>query len=144
MGRSVSTPRNASHVVYAHRVYREDDDDGFLEQQDFDDAIEDLRAEIRAKDKSFRNISQWSGEDHGLLVNDAYTIGVSEYCGLVAVWAVPKTWHEDEEGDTSIVNDILEHNLEAWLIEAAGYFGEVLRKVGTFSNGEAVFERRAA
>lgn len=161
MGRSVSRPSNACITVYAHCENEHDEDGNFdadLTQMNWDDAVLNMQCELIAKDKSFSKCDQWLGygnsEDHALLENDSFYVGVSEYCGLVAVWAVPKE-REEDECDEPLIAGIAKvrrerretrylKRLEKWLVEGAGYFGETLRHVGTFSNGEAVYERRAA
>lgn len=145
MGRSVSRPSNACVVVYAYLDRTDDagDYDAYLSQMNFDDAVENLRCDLIAKGKSFSKCDKWNGEDHAILESSAFYIGVSEYFGLVAVWAVPRERDDDEEREP-LIEGIRAANLEPWLVDAAGYFGETLRHVATFSNGEAVFERRAA
>lgn len=144
MGRSVSTPSNACVVVYAWLDCEEDDDDSFLAQSNFDDAILNMQCDLIAKDKTFSVCKHWIGrEDCAYLESEQFYVGISEYCGLVAVWAVPKEREDDDEREP-LIDGIRAANLQPWLVEVAGYFGETLCHVGTFSNGEAVFERRAA
>lgn len=153
MGRSVSTPSNACVVVHAWLPHEEDED---LSRMDWEDAIANLRADLHAKDKSFSECDRWNGrEDHAILANQRYFVGVSEYCGLVAVWAIERDDYEEEDFEEPLVEEIAKvlrerekasymKHLTKWIEDGAGYFGETLTKVGTFSNGEAVFKRRAA
>ena len=62
-------------------------------------------------------------------------VGVSEYCGLVAFWIVAK----DDTGHEALS--------ERWVAQVADRFTSTfstLNRLGTFSNGEGVFERIAA
>ena len=76
-------------------------------------------------------------EDLAIAENGHAYFGVSEYCGCAAVWIVAKT---DYYGD--------EHPLaEAWVKRVAAKFDANFgdyRKIGTFSNGEAVYEQKKA
>jgi len=124
MGRSVSTPRNATAVAYSHVDFDDDIDD------DFDWVVDNFQYEVRRVFPSARSCSEWLGrEDHAVMENGHAYFGISEYCGLVAYWMVPKD-------DRPLA--------EAWCHKAAAKFeasfGD-LRKLGTFSNGEAVFAR---
>jgi hypothetical protein len=97
----------------------------------YDDLVEYVRSYFESKYPSLERISEWlDREDRAILENRLVYIGVSEYCGLVSVWVVPKEDYPD---------------LTAKFIKTiTPYFEKVgeLRKVGTFSNGEAVFEKK--
>jgi len=139
-------------VVHAHIEHEEDE---MLSRMNWEDAVANLRADLKAKDKSFSECDKWDGrEDHAILANSRYYVGVSEYCGLVAVWAVKRDDYEEEGYGEPLIDAIAKvkreredakylKRLTRWLNEAAGYFGETLKHVGTFSNGEAVFRRAA-
>ena len=69
-------------------------------------------------------------EDHAILENGHCYIGVSEYCGLVSIWLVPK----DEYPDLS----------QKWCDQIGNKFYNLFseyKHVATFSNGEAIYER---
>lgn len=125
MARSVSTPTGALQVAYATLP---DDADEFS----FEDSVSDIRREARRRYPSLRSCSDWVGrEDRAILANDQAFITVSEYCGLVALCAVPKN-----ESKKAV----------AWcekvaLGELVGYFGDRLISKGRFSNGEQIFIR---
>jgi hypothetical protein len=133
MARSVSTPSNAQSVVYCS--FECDEDDDFA----FDDSVDNLRYELKAAFPSLADDEEWVGrEDRGLVSNRYARIGISEYCGLVAVWAVPK---EDYYGDVSPLGVAWAAKIEAKLTGIAGQcFGTALKKIGTASNGEAFFQ----
>jgi hypothetical protein len=85
---------------------------------------------------SLERIDRWIGrEDHAILENGHAQIGVSEYCGLVAVWIVPAVsdYFPEHAG--------LAHH---WISQIEDRFRERfgrLRSLGFFSNGEQVFQR---
>lgn len=127
MGRSVSNPSNASQVAFASF-------DG--DKYEWDDCMDDLRAVAVGRMPSLSRCDEWIGrEDHAILENDHAYIGVSEYCGLVAVWVAPK---EQRYSDPSPL--ALHWCDQIKLQPLAECFGVTLRKQGTFSNGEAFFQ----
>lgn len=126
MARSVSVPRDAVKVAYAcfNGEYPED----------WDEAVSCVRRALLNKYPSLRRCSEWIGrEDRAILANDLAFISVSEYCGLVALAAVPKNESAKAAAWCERVN----------LDLAASCFGDLLIKYGTFSNGEALFHRVA-
>lgn len=155
MGRSVSTPRDAIAVCYRDisdfgRVIDEDGNitDEYCEWQsadDFEYFLYDIATEAKAQWKSFNECDYWVGrEDHAILENNFAYIGVSTYCGLAAVWLMPKT---EELLGTGYSEDVAMATLaENWCTRIAKNFekkfGQYV-KVGTFSNGEAVYEKAA-
>lgn len=128
MGRSVSTPRHAEQVAYASF-------DG--DEWDWSDAIDNLKGVAQYRYKSLRSCDHWVGnEDHAILENDHAYIGVSEYCGLVAVWVVPKGADRYSDPSGLAMNWCNQISLRP----LAECFGTALHKQGTFSNGEAFFQ----
>lgn len=150
MGRSVSTPSNCEAVAYRDisefgAIFEELENGDFdydnivdydseLGRDDFEFFIDGIREEAKANWASFEDCETWVGnEDRAILENGHAYIGVSEYCGLASIWLVPK------EGE-------FEELSAAWCATIAAKFerkfGEFV-KVGTFSNGESVYERVA-
>lgn len=127
MGRSVSYASGSIAIAYSHTDIN---DNEFFESTFFDDVIEDVRQHSNSLWPSLSNCDKWLGrEDHAILENDHCYIGVSEYCGLVSTWLVPK-----EENNLSV----------AWCNQISNKFMKsfsTLNKVGQFSNGESFFER---
>lgn len=129
MGRSVSVPSRAEAVAYAAI------DPDFIE--DFEsEVIDPLRYSLKEAFPSLYDDNDWlDREDHVIARNRLGLFGISEYCGLLAVWIVPA----DEESNLSA----------PWCARAeaklgavvAKVFGQRLRRVATASNGEAFFER---
>ncbi len=123
MARSVSVPYEARTVAYAAF-------EGEYEH-DWLDAVEGFRSGMTKRYSSLKPCFKRVGhEDQAVLENDKVFIGVSEHNGLVSVWALPK----DTDSDTDC-EEAGKMNLDA--VEA---FGIRLRKLGTFSNSEAIFE----
>lgn len=129
MGRSVSVPSRAEAVCYAAL------DPDFID--DFEsEVIDPLRYSLKKAFPSLHDDNDWlDREDHVILRNHHAFFGISEYCGLLAIWIVPRD------------ND---SNLSApWCARAeaklgavvAHVFGQRLRRVATASNGESFFER---
>lgn len=124
MGRSVSVPSNAYITCYQD-VSEIDDEFGF------EDLLDDIQWSCRDAAPSLRPADRWIGrEDHVILENDHVEIGVSEYCGLAAIWVVVK---EDRIG-------LATHWADVFSIRFRQMFGQ-LRHIGTASNGEAFFQR---
>ena len=152
MGRSVSTPYNATAVAYAPievEPYEDIDDDGeavTVEPSEldfqfaFESMVEDLQNHAPTLWPSLRECDKWlDREDHALLENDLCYMGVSEYCGMVAYWIVPKSDYRAGYSDQHVDN-LCDH----WVSQIADKFVKTfgtLRRIGTFSNGESVYER---
>ena len=121
MGRSVSYASGSIAIAYSH-IEPED--------EEFDFIIEDRREYGKSLWPSLSNCDEWlDKEDCAILENDHCYIGVSEYCGLVSTWLVPK-----EENNLSV----------AWCNQIKDKFMKsfsTLNKVATASNGESFFER---
>lgn len=131
MGRSVSYPRNA---VVAYSTF---ENDPYWDQQgEWEDLVECFQMTVADLWPSAEEANKWLGrEDHAVMANRHAWFGVSEYCGLVAFWVVAKedTGHEPLS--------------ERWVAQIAERFTSTfstLNRLGTFSNGEGVFERIAA
>lgn len=135
MGRSVSRPSGSFAVAYEHLEY--DEDDATMQWECY---LEDVVSKARKLAPSFSECDTWPDrEDHAILENEFAYLGLSEYCGLVCIWLLPK--EGDDYGDNQA-------GLRAhWLDQIEAKFHKVfgtLNKVGTFSNGEAVFSRKEA
>lgn len=133
MARTVSTPYGCAAVCYVDGRHIEED-------WDWDLFIDDLRTRAKKRWPSLDECNAWiDREDHAILENDYCFVGVSEYCGLVSVWLLPKeldTYYPDEASKENLAKrwvSSIENNFHK-------EFGEY-RKVGTFSNGEAVYEK---
>ena len=108
--------------------YAHDEEDSWLE---WENLIEDLIETCTSHWPSFYKIDEWlDREDHAWLENGLVKVGVSEYCGLVAIWIVP------QEGQESLA--------ERWVNQIndqfVKYFGQ-LQPVATASNGETFYQQ---
>jgi hypothetical protein len=139
MGRSVSFASGSEVILYAHvdAVYDDEGNfDDFLSQLAWDDAIENLSSGCLEAFPSLEVCDEWlDREDHAILENKLLYIGVSEYCGLVSIWVVPKDNEYYALGVASANN--MKAKLEQVVQEA---FGVRLNQIGRFSNGEALFQ----
>lgn len=135
MGRSVSFPSGA-HVAFDH--WETDYEDAWQTQDDWDDIIEYFKQRVREHYPSAWEVDKWVGrEDHALFANGYAYFGVSEYCGCIAYWIVPRDdIYGSEEGLA-----------QRWFNQVGPKFIErfaTLHRLGTFSNGEAIYQRIAA
>lgn len=134
MGRSVSTPRDAVYVSYASL-------DGECEHGDWDWHKEDFQREMKRAFPSLDDCDSWIGrEDHALLENRFAYFGVSEYCGLVAMWVAEKGCSDYDSDTTGLRDRWLSQVQQKFRKVAQTCFGQALVKQGTFSNGEAFFQ----
>lgn len=132
MSRSVNYLDGADQVIYlsAHEVEDEFDWDLFQEN-----IVEGLKAEF----PSLEDADGWDNrETRIVLENRLAEIGISEYCGLVSVSIRAKY----QDGNDYAEEASLAPLAAAWVSRIGDRFGKFgdLRKVGTFSNGEAIFE----
>jgi hypothetical protein len=166
MGRSVSTLGNAVAVVYedvssfgqtieytcendecendefldengtcehcGHELTEKTSYDEWLGQFDFTEWVEYIQETIQDKYNSLECDDAWDDENHIILSNQFTEVAVSEYCGLASI-SVRCT--DDEyiglaERYTKYVGKFVEKT-----------FGNLI-KIGTFSNGESVYEAK--
>lgn len=162
MGRSVSTPTHATLIAYADFHGEECETcngsgkDGTCESCDrphdcedcggsgwieaiteFDwDVIEPYQDFLKEMFPSLSPCDEWLGrEDHAVMENNLAYFGVSEYCGTVAYWAVPK-----EDDYNAGLTALAERWLDNISAKFHGAFGTMSR-IGVMSNGEAVYQR---
>lgn len=125
MGRSVSMPSGCTEVCFQTLS----DDDAFGD--DWEDFLDDITTRCIETWPSMYVADEWVGrEDHAIVQNAHVWIGVSEYCGLVAIWLKVK----DEENGLSV----------QWAKRIAPKFAKMfgqLRQIGHMSNGEAVYRK---
>lgn len=133
MGRSVSKPSGSIIAEYLHIEIEE--------SWEFREFLDDVREVVQERYPSFRHEDKWlDNEDHAILRNDHALVGVSEYCGLVCVWAVVR-----RDIDTP---ELAQHWLESIVGNfhkhlAKRYGSALLRRIATASNGESFYERAA-
>lgn len=148
MGRSVSYLSHAIRVAYFEWPKFEilDDDDNVedYEYQNADEVIEDIQRYIKDLFPDFSICSRYDGrEDHIILEGYGTEIGLSEYCGLAtlsirvdeSIYDYIQSEEECEQERLKIVK-FIEDNWEQMSKPWNEY-----NKIGTFSNGEAVYEK---
>ena len=129
MARSVYVPYAAAQVVYA-------DGSDIQDSYDFDDCIDNLKYVLQSRYPSLAEPSRprhFDNEGSVILENQLVSIVLSEYCGLVAISVVP-------EDRYNALADRFANQIN--LAPAAQCFGDELSLRGTFSNGEAIFNRK--
>lgn len=166
MGRSVSTPSKAHFTAYEDFHNEECEHcngtgkDGSCETCDREhdceecsgtgwieaihefkwDVIEPYQERLKELFPSLTECDEWIGrEDHAVMENNLAYFGVSEYCGTVAYWAVPK---EDDYYNPGLVG-----LASRWLDSVANKFHNAfgsMQRIGVMSNGCAVYQRTGA
>jgi hypothetical protein len=133
MGRSVSYPTGAL-VCF-------EDVSAFEDEFDFEWFTDDLKARSRTMFLSLYECDKWRGREDHILMRNAYAdFGISEYCGLAAIWIA-------ERCDGAYYDYLRESRAAHWLTQIRARF---LRTFGTLildgymSNGEAVYRPKPA
>ena len=155
MGRSVSTPSNCNEIAYRDvtwmgyefdeetQEYDYSDCDQDMAQWQWGDFVDMIREDAKAQWTSFDDCDKWLGrEDRVLLENTFAYIGVSEYCGLAAIWL--KSKHDELDGSWYADEQRIANMADAWCNKICAKFNEMFgeyKLVGRFSNGEAVYEK---
>jgi hypothetical protein len=136
MGRSVDYLSRSQKVVYIPFEVENEFDSEFDSEFEWDCFYEDLINILCEKYPSLYTVkNKWDGrETRIILENDLCQIGLSEYCGLVSVSIRVNEYYEYYNIAESWINRI---NFEKVLNEKFN----ALHKIGTFSNGESIYER---
>lgn len=139
MGRSVSYASGSIAKAYYYVDWVEDDQD--TNDMLWEDFLYDVREQAQALFPSLTPCDEWLGnEDRAILENTFCYVGVSEYCGVVCLWLVPKefeTYYPDEQQKENLSKRWLENAKQKFDANLGDY-----NKVATFSNGEAMFEKK--
>jgi hypothetical protein len=109
---------------------------------EFESMLEDFQRQMLEAFPSLRSCDEWlDREDHAIAENRYCYVGVSEYCGLVAMWMCKKDadWR-DAPGFEGLRDRWLGQVQQRFRKAANGCFGQALYKQGTFPNGEAFFQ----
>lgn len=134
MGRSVNYARNATAVAYI----AQDEVEGDFTQEAWDDFKEDLTNILTDKFPSLKHCKHWEGNEVlFFLENGLCKIALSEYCGLVSVSLVPQDGDYTNENLANAYCKKIKHSFHKVINE--GYSNSLI-KLGTFSNGEGVYE----
>ena len=156
MGRSVLTPTHSELDVFLNFEYpivRDDEEEPVLDRNGYEQ-IDDLSLEfewdyfvdsitetLKKKYPSLVEIeNQWIGNEcRVILGNHLVNVTISEYCGVVAVSIVPvdDLHYYDEQGLAT-----------GWIKRVSNGFTKLLetnfnaiRKIGTYANGNSVYQK---
>jgi hypothetical protein len=157
MGRSVSYQSGAAVILYFSPEGLGIDDDGQYNedqaQQDHDDLRDNLICGIADKYKSFYKIDRNEARNFSsdreccpILSNDLVTIYLSEYCGLYSLSVVPNN-RAKRDGYRFDATEALAKNFASQISKGLDKIiddigGRPLKKIGSFSNGEGVYEQK--
>jgi hypothetical protein len=112
-------------------------------QDEFDWLLGDFRSEVlRTFDSAHEDDTWLDLEDHALAANRFVWFGISEYCGVIALWMAPKDAPYDSPASWEALRD-------NWMAQAWPKFKklanscvpEPMVRLGTMSNGESVYQR---
>lgn len=136
MSRSVSVPSHAEVVAYTNI-----DDFGEGRREEMQDRVIDLRAALHKEFPSVTKDDRWLGNEDRVVASNSHAyFGLSEYCGLVSVWIVPREANYGNRNDSLKLKWIASIDDKFHAI-VRDVFGGELRRLGSASNGEAFFER---
>jgi uncharacterized protein (DUF111 family) len=145
MGRSVSYLSNALRVNYFNWPTLEtgEGEDVEVEYEDGQFVIEDIQQTIISQWPEFEEANRWADrEDHIILEGYGVEIALSEYCGLASL----SVRVDESKADYCSTDEEYEQCVAAakkWVDdnwdEATKYWN-LYRKIGTFSNGESIYE----
>lgn len=133
MARTVHIPEYAKLVAYAAPFLGEAEVTPEMFQAHVADLTKRLLAHFPSLSEAPRTID--GGEGHILARNDYVEFGYSEYMGLFSIWAVVAKDSPDPAFSIRWCDEVR----DGFLDEFAEF-----NRIGSFSNGEAVFERRQA
>lgn len=107
-------------------------------RDDWDDIVEHFRASVLRHYPSTWAADKWIGRENRVVAMNAHAcFGLSEYCGCIAYWVVlRKDIPMGEEGLA-----------QGWFNQIETKFEQrfaTLTRLGTFSNGEAIYQRIGA
>lgn len=165
MGRSVSNPHDAVAVCFGQiesgmQCHECGDTWGALEYRDddvcpscgaespslideaweFECLVDNLRYDFEQAFKTMSNADRWiDREDRVILANRYAEIGISEYCGTVAVWLRPAPRVDNESFRDRWIDSVIPRFKR--LCEQL--LPRPMRRMGVMSNGCAVYKRVA-
>lgn len=136
MGRSVDYLNNALRVAYVsyEDTYEDEDGEVVVDEMAFDDLFSDIEWSLVTTFPSLNVVrDEWDGRETRIFIrNRLVEFGVSEYCGLVSISV--RVYDEELSGLATNWVDKNWSKIETLV-------GANLRKVGSFSNGEGVYQK---
>jgi hypothetical protein len=148
MGRSVSYLNNAEFVLYfpapngldENGEYNED-----LANLEWDCMMDNLTFEIMNKLPSYYKVEEWDNRETRIfLQNKLCNIGISEYCGLVSLSVAPIN-RDCQYSDSQYKENFAKQHARKIkktlqkIIDDSGLTR--LNKIGSFSNGECLYQK---
>ena len=149
MGRSVDYLNNALQVSYFQWPLIEsynDETDEYEQTDEYEDGYivtENIQESIISEFPEYEYSKKWDGRETAIILTGYGTeIGLSEYCGLatlsIRIDENELAYYEQDEYNEQY------DKIEAWINEnwakiSQGY--NQYNKIGTFSNGESVYEK---
>lgn len=145
MGRGVETV--GDNVVYFDFTYADEHDYEDLANEDWQDLIVNLQSSLSKKYKSLKIVKDRFmlhpyRENMIILENGHVQVSISEYCGCGAVSVFINL---NNEGYWPHRITLAEHWLgQCWIgiVKIIGQHVTALNKLGTFSNGVSIFEKK--
>lgn len=135
MGRSVAVHPNAVQTVYT--TYLGED------QWEWNDFVEDVKYTLKQAFPSMQDCSYWEHRECQIILeNEMAQVSLSEYCGSASVSLVPIEG-EDYYPDEASMNPLRAYWAETVNFHKALSPFDQYRRIGTFSNGESVYEKVA-
>jgi hypothetical protein len=146
MSRSVDYPSEAEAVFFFPAWESEDPMDEWESQEMYDAMVDNIQYSFRKRYPSLEKADSWIGrESRVFLENKLVQITISEYCGLCSIALVPQT---ETESSWCAFESQFENIARAWVNQNRSGFEKALsetvtiyRKIGTFSNGECMYEK---
>jgi hypothetical protein len=147
MGRSVNYLNRALLISYFEwpvmEIYNDETDQFEISDQyeDSDIVKENIQESIISEFPDYDYCKKWDGSETAIILKGYGTeIGLSEYCGLATL----SIRIDENELDRFIEYQEQYDKIEAWINEnwakiSQGY--NQYNKIGTFSNGESVYEK---
>ena len=142
MGRSVDYLNNAEYVIYFTADWIDEEEE--LSSMNWEDFMSNLTSEIFHKLKSYYEVEELDGRETKIfLKNELAEIGISEYCGLYSLSIRAKeclgyySYEKNIDGLSKHHCQQVRKTLEKALKDSGG---KLLNRLGTFSNGNGVYE----
>lgn len=131
MARGVNYLDNAYNVWYLANDFTED--------YQWEDFMDNLSYELIEKYPSLETCDRWDNRETLIfLENSKVEIGVSEYFGVISISIRAKDY--DGYNDYQGLSENWINLTESGMTKVINGYGEAYRKVGSFSNGESVYE----
>lgn len=137
MARSVGVHPRSVAIVYIHVSPTSPDDPGYSDYEDdpaWDSLIDDIRYCLSERFPSLGDADGWEGREGQIVLDNSHAkVVVYAYGAVVSVCLVPKNQHIGRAWARTATKGFRQ------ALEDSGFW--VLRLIGMFSNGEAVYER---